>query len=235
MVNTMLDLGDAEGAARWAQLAERNGSGGYMAGLARFTHALYRGDQISSESISRQLVETMQPIVEEQYLHVLAWLRVLQRADPARAIQVYEKHYPKLLEEHPQVDGWNHAVAISLAEGMRRSGDDARADLLLQKSLAALRETTDPWYGPATATAHLLLGEPDLALAALREVIDSGWRRGSWILERDPIFAPLWDHPEFQAMMAELRADMAAQLAELREMEKRGELAATPRNEVSLH
>jgi tetratricopeptide (TPR) repeat protein len=235
MVTTLLDLGDAEGAARWAQLAERNGSGGYLAGLSRFAHSLYRGDRISSESISRQLAETMQPIVEEQHLHVLAWLRVLQKADPARAIQVYEKHYPKLFEENPQVDGWNHAAAISLADQMRRSGDDARANLLLQKSLSVLRETTDPWYGPATATAHLLSGEPDVALSALREAIDSGWRRGSWILERDPTYAPLWDHPEFQAMMAEINADMAGQLAELREMEKRGELAAIPGGEASLH
>jgi TolB-like protein len=234
MVNTMLDLGDAEGAARWAQLAERNGSGGYVAGLSRFAHALYRGDRISSESISRQLVETMHPIVEQQYLHVFAWLHVLQRVDPALAIQVYERHYPKLLDENPQVDGWNHAAAISLADWMRRAGDDARADLLLQQSLSVLEETTDPYYGPATATAHLLLGEPDDALAALREAIDSGWRAGSWILERDPIYAPLWDHPEFQALMTEVRADMAAQLAQLREMEKRGELTGIPGDEANL-
>jgi len=236
MVTTLLDLGDAEGAARWAQLAERNGgSDGYVAGLARFAHALYRGDRIASESISRKLVETMHPIVEQQYLHVFAWLRVLQRADPARAIQVYEKCYPKLLEENPRVDGWNHAAAISLADWMRRSGDDARADLLLRQSLSVIEEKTDPYYGPATATAHLLLGEPDIALAALREVIDSGWRDGSWILERDPTYAPLWDHPEFQAMMAEVRADMVGQLAQLREMEKRGELTVIPRSEANLH
>jgi hypothetical protein len=36
-------------------------------------------------------------------------------------------------------------------------------------------------------------------------------------------------------MMAEIKADMAAQLAQLREMEHSGELAAAPRNEASLH
>jgi TolB-like protein len=235
MVTALLDLGDAEAAAHWVQLAGNNGGDGYMAGLARFADALYRGDQISSESISHQLASTVQPIAEEQYLYVFTWLRVLQRADPARAIRVYERHYPKLFEENPQVDGWNHAAAISLAEWMRLSAEDARADLLLQKTLAVLRETTDPFYGPAAATAHLLLGEPDLALAALRKAIDSGWRRGSWILERDLIFEPLWNHPQFQALMTELRADMAGQLAELREMEKRGELAAIPRDETNLH
>jgi hypothetical protein len=36
-------------------------------------------------------------------------------------------------------------------------------------------------------------------------------------------------------MMAEINADMAGQLAELREMEKRGELATIPRSEANLH
>jgi len=41
--------------------------------------------------------------------------------------------------------------------------------------------------------------------------------------------------PEFQAMMAEVEADMAAQLAQLREMERSGELAAVPPGEANLH
>jgi hypothetical protein len=49
------------------------------------------------------------------------------------------------------------------------------------------------------------------------------------------VFEPLWELPEFQALMFEVEAEMAGQLANLREMEKRGELAANPRNEVSLH
>jgi len=36
-------------------------------------------------------------------------------------------------------------------------------------------------------------------------------------------------------MMAEVRADMAIQLAQLREMERNGELAAIPRDETNLH
>ncbi len=36
-------------------------------------------------------------------------------------------------------------------------------------------------------------------------------------------------------MVAEIEADMAAQLARVREMERNGELAAIPRSEASLH
>ncbi len=38
----------------------------------------------------------------------------------------------------------------------------------------------------------------------------------------------LHDEPEFQAMVAEIEADMAAQLARVREMERNGELEPIP-------
>jgi hypothetical protein len=44
----------------------------------------------------------------------------------------------------------------------------------------------------------------------------------------EPVFEPLWKLPEFQAMVAEIEADMAAQLARVREMERNGELEPFP-------
>ncbi len=44
----------------------------------------------------------------------------------------------------------------------------------------------------------------------------------------EPIFEPLWKLPEFQAMVAEIEADMAEQLARVREMEKNGGLEPIP-------
>ena len=38
----------------------------------------------------------------------------------------------------------------------------------------------------------------------------------------------LHDEPEYQAMVAEIEADMAAQLARVREMERNGELEPIP-------
>ena len=45
----------------------------------------------------------------------------------------------------------------------------------------------------------------------------------------EPIFELLWELPEFQAMIAEIEADMAAQLARVREMERNGELEPIPK------
>ena len=47
-------------------------------------------------------------------------------------------------------------------------------------------------------------------------------------LKQDPILEPLHDEPEFQAMIAEIETDMAAQLARVREMERNGELEPIP-------
>ena len=228
-VDSFLSLGDDASAERWAELGERNSAGGYLGKEMRFAIAWYRGDEKSAESISRGMAETVQSIVPGyNYIGNFAWLRLLQRADPNLAMQVYARLYPELLQEEPQVNPWNHAAAISLADLLRHSGSDTTADSLLEKSLSVIRETTNRWYPPASAAAYLLQGKTDRALTALREAIDAGWRYGWWLLEREPIYAPLWDQPEFQAMMAEIKADMAAQLARVREMERNGELEPIP-------
>ncbi len=64
---------------------------------------------------------------------------------------------------------------------------------------------------------------------ALRLAIDEGWRVMWWqFLKHDLSLESLHDEPEFQAMVAEIEADMAAQLARVREMERNGELEPIP-------
>jgi glucan phosphorylase len=76
---------------------------------------------------------------------------------------------------------------------------------------------------------YALQGDKQKALSALRQAIDEGWRRDWWYhLKHDPSLESLHDEPEFQAMVAEIEADMAAQLARVREMERNGELQPIP-------
>ena len=78
---------------------------------------------------------------------------------------------------------------------------------------------------------YALQGDKQKALSALRQAINEGWRSSWWyFLKYDPILKSLHDEPEYQAMVAEIEADMAAQLARVREMEQAGEIAAIPRD-----
>ena len=62
-----------------------------------------------------------------------------------------------------------------------------------------------------------------------RFTIEEGWRTLWWyFLKQDPNLESLHDEPEYQAMIAEIEADMTAQLARVREMEKNGELESIP-------
>ena len=49
-----------------------------------------------------------------------------------------------------------------------------------------------------------------------------------YFLKFDPTLESLHDEPEYQAIVAEIEADMAAQLARVREMERNGELEPIP-------
>ncbi len=63
----------------------------------------------------------------------------------------------------------------------------------------------------------------------MRVAIDEGLRSFWWYtLEHDLSLESLHDEPEFQAMVEEIRAEMATQLARVHEMERNGELAPIP-------
>ena len=112
------------------------------------------------------------------------------------------------------------------------TGEQERADLLLDRSLTFI--PTIPrlgynGYGIADVRIYALQGKTETALAALRQAIDQGWRINWWYyLEHDPNLDSIRNEPEFQAMVKEIKAEMAAQLERLRAMEASGDLEPIP-------
>jgi tetratricopeptide (TPR) repeat protein len=95
------------------------------------------------------------------------------------------------------------------------------------------RKATGPWQLRALS----LLGRREEALDLFEELVQTGWRadlKGGSVgdgvtdirfnLYRNILFDAIRDHPRFQAMVAVVESDMAEQLENVREMERRGEL-----------
>jgi hypothetical protein len=146
---------------------------------------------------------------------------------------VYEENRPELLGGgDPDVEFKNARIAINLASVLSRTGEQERADYLLKRAFEHIRTRTRLFgmgFPISDVKIYALQGDKKKALSALRQAIDEGWRGHWWYyLKYDPTLESLHDEPEYQAMIAEIEADMAAQLARVREMERNGELKLIP-------
>ena len=165
-------------------------------------------------------------------IYLLA-LADLESDDGDRALARFREAFPELSDPaEPSIDDENFQAALFFAWILRQRGEDVRSDLLVERSLAFMRER--PRFGmigtaPFVTYAHAVRGDKQRALAALRESTEGGWRY-YWrmMLKTDPVFATLRDEPGYAEIVAAVEADVAAQLANVRAMEARGELAPLP-------
>ena len=156
-------------------------------------------------------------------------LNDLRAGNGSAAVARYLEAYPSLREDDATIRSENFTAATDLAYYLQATGDKARANWLWDHSLDYMR--TIPRLGLSgyqilDVRIHAMRGNPEKALAALREAVDAGWNV-AWekILKQDPPFAKLRSEPEYQAIVAQLEADMASQLQRVRAMEANGELA----------
>ena len=102
---------------------------------------------------------------------------------------------------------------------LQRTGDVERANLLLENSRDAIQSMPrlGVWgFGISDVEIYALEGKKNRALAALRLAIDEGWRVGWWRARSNLNLELLHDEPDFQALLAKIETDMAAQREALR-------------------
>lgn len=212
-----LDLGADRSAGSWIGRAADIRADNVDVSFGQMMLALYHDDLASVEAHARR-AEELRP----NDIYYPALLTELLRADLASnnsgaALARYARLFPALFgPDGPHVHAANAFVVTDLVHLYRETGADDRADALLVDLVPVLESRPVMGFsgsGPWLAIAHLQAGDKERALVALRVAIDAGWRANWWyFFDHHPSLQALRDEPEFQAMRAEIAADMAEQL-----------------------
>ena len=230
-----LDIGDDEQAEYWIGRSRELAPDGFDTNLAMHILHAYRGEDDQATDYAYRVLNDAP---REWYGRVAATYlrdRDSQAGLYPEARARYETAFPELLTvNEPEIDGANYGAAINLAMILSATGEQERADLLLERSLAFIETIQRLGYGGfwvSDVQIYALQGQTAAALAALREAIDEGWRSLWWYyLEHDKNLDSIRHEAEFQAMVEEVRADITAQLVRLREAKASGELTPIPKS-----
>jgi tetratricopeptide (TPR) repeat protein len=223
----VLDLGDIETAEYWIDRAREIAPDGFDTHLAMHILHMNRGE---GEQATDYAEKVLNAIPREWSGRVAAAYLRDKDLDDGRYLEARERYamaFPELLDEDkPNIESSNYGSAINLALVLSETGEQERANMLLNSSLVFLEKIERLGYQGfwvADVQAYALQGKKAEALAALREAIDSGWRSLWWYyLERDKNMDSIRNEPEYQAILEEVRTDMAAQLVRLHEAQASG-------------
>jgi len=226
-----LNLGDIKQAEYWIKQAIEMSPQDFSSNIDMFSLNKYLGKEELALEYGRKLLKIRPK--NRGNIPILACFQDLDlqagRYEEARAW--FGETYPELLNDKaPKIDFTNYRAAVAFAPALIKTGDQTRANLLLNDSLKYIKTISRLGgfygYGIEDVRIYTLLGQNAKALDSLREAVDAGWRtdwireNSWWSLHQDSILKPLHDDPEFKAITQEIEADMAVQLARVREIEK---------------
>lgn len=218
-----LSLGDADTAAYWLEEGAERAPGEFRANSGRAFLYRSRGDEERAVAVARQL-QAMLPGNNTTLVTLVSF------GHDQEAIDLAKVDWPALAcPGEPAVRRSNVFHAMNLSLAYERIGERQCAETLLARILQLLESQTGlgaKAFGFLDVEVYARLGRIEQALSVLRASVDAGMRM-QWKtqVEDSPHMARLREQPEFLAIREEVRADLAAQLAIVREMEARGELA----------
>jgi TolB-like protein/cytochrome c-type biogenesis protein CcmH/NrfG len=235
-----VELGDGIAAKYWSEAALKADPRAPWAKLVLALLHLDRHEEAEAIEIAREIT---QPGAMKRRAQGAA-LRIANA--PNLAAGHYEEIITEYLTDYPELRDakvprefsytvWEALIVmLDLASVYFQAGEEAKAESLL----SAAESEIPHWpqtaaygrgYGFTNVDLHALRGDKEKALAALREGAANGTRY-MWRLQLlyNPNLKSIRDTPEFAAIIAEIEADMAEQLARVREMQTSGELTAIP-------
>jgi tetratricopeptide (TPR) repeat protein len=230
-----LDLGDEAEAEYWINRAVALAPEQAVPNAALVFLYRYRNDRERALQTARKLLEITPGNVTSLGLFAqkAALSTLVNFGSYREALEKFAGTYPELsCENEPSVTRSNLFQALNLSLALEKTGDPECATLLLNKVLARLQTLPRmglTGYGIADVGAYARLGKTEEAIAAMRRAVDAHYRSFWWTQgENSPHIFSLREDLEFVAMMLEIKADMALQLARVREMRANGELPDIP-------
>jgi TolB-like protein/Flp pilus assembly protein TadD len=225
-----LILGDKRGAQPWMERfrasVENEALQEMWAGYMEYVF----GDYGKAASQAHSLLERPDNYVKQQMRLLLHIARNddLAHGRVEEAREHYRVAYPELFAAPPRVTRGNMRAAVDLALVEQKAGEPEHASALLDgagAALAGMSRLGTQGYSLADAEIAALRGEKAEALAALRAAVESGWRF-YWVdrPDRNPNLALLHGDPEYKALMEQVLASLAAQVREVRALERAGQV-----------
>ena len=171
--------------------------------------ALARGNDAEARERSERLVSQN---AEDAGARLTAGEAYVFSGDYRRARELFQEAYAMA----PQIRWeWGHSAPVLLGYTLWRAGEREKAQSLFadfevfaHDELKRGNEAPDLHH--SLAAVHAIRGERQEALRWLREAIASGWMNERH-LARDPLLESLREEPEFQRMLAQMRAELERQ------------------------
>ena len=209
-MNYLLAMGDEEAVAKWHEQ------------FPPMVKALMLPNILAANGDEQQLCESVEQVYEmvgEFYREPMIFCHLLAgEYDLVREL-VSQAHPDLVGAAEPHVHDGNIKDAIPLATALKGLGETARADLLLEKSVAYLERLPDRHKMvsgfDALAAAYALQGRKQEALGEIRWGIGAGWRHEWYLLRGRPELKSIRDEAGFKAAFEDIRADLTRQLANI--------------------
>jgi len=140
------------------------------------------------------------------------------------AIRIFDLALVNLADPiRPDVQRNSEWEALQLAYALQMEGDTARAAVLFGRILDSIEGRRRIGFentGVIDACVYASLGETDKAIAAMREAVEAGWRGlyGGMLNQPPVMLDSLIGNPEYDVLVAEIDADLAAQLVRTKTM-----------------
>ena len=207
VMGAFIEFGDTEKIAEFgAQFAVDHPMYRMGDGFLRFTNSDYEGTIATLKDLE------LSSDTETKYAYPLMSMSAVMLRDFGRAKEYLLRANPLLTSDTTDnVDQQNYQSAILLAYAYQQTGDERRAERLLDEAervVSQMHRIGIGGHGISDVNILALRGRKDAALDALREAIDEGFislmSYDMWTLDQNPMIDTLRDDERFKSMKQEL-------------------------------